>query len=63
MRAGAREEAEFCRRPTTEKRTENKAVADEYQVGIDIGGTFTDVVILNPASGRLFLGKTVDLHG
>jgi len=32
-------------------------VADEYQVGIDIGGTFTDVVILNPASGRLFLGK------
>ena len=41
----------------TEKRTENKAVADEFQVGIDIGGTFTDVVILNPASGRLFLGK------
>jgi len=32
-------------------------VADEYEVGIDIGGTFTDVVILNPASGRLFLGK------
>jgi len=32
-------------------------VADKYQVGIDIGGTFTDVVILNPASGRLFLGK------
>ena len=34
-----------------------KAVAEEYQVGIDIGGTFTDVVILNLASGRLFLGK------
>ena len=32
-------------------------MADEYQVGIDIGGTFTDVVILNPTSGRLFLGK------
>jgi len=32
-------------------------VADEYQVGIDIGGTFTDVVILDPASGRLSLGK------
>ena len=32
-------------------------MADEYQVGIDIGGTFTDVVILNPASGQLFLGK------
>ncbi len=32
-------------------------MADEYEVGIDIGGTFTDVVILNPASGRLFLGK------
>ena len=32
-------------------------MADEYQVGIDIGGTFTDVVILDPASGRLSLGK------
>jgi N-methylhydantoinase A len=32
-------------------------VADEYQVGIDIGGTFTDVVILDPASGQLSLGK------
>jgi len=32
-------------------------VTNEYQVGIDIGGTFTDVVILDPASGRLSLGK------
>jgi N-methylhydantoinase A len=32
-------------------------VTEEYQVGIDIGGTFTDVVILNPASGRMSLGK------
>lgn len=32
-------------------------MAGEYQVGIDIGGTFTDVVILDPASGRLSLGK------
>jgi N-methylhydantoinase A len=32
-------------------------VAEEYQVGIDIGGTFTDVVILGPASGRVSLGK------
>jgi N-methylhydantoinase A len=32
-------------------------VAEQYQVGIDIGGTFTDVVILDPGSGRLFLGK------
>ena len=32
-------------------------MANEYQVGIDIGGTFTDVVILDPASGRLSLGK------
>lgn len=29
----------------------------EFQIGIDIGGTFTDVVILEPASGRLSLGK------
>ena len=32
-------------------------MTNEYQVGIDIGGTFTDVVILDPASGRLSLGK------
>jgi len=29
----------------------------KYQVGIDIGGTFTDVVILDPDSGRLIVGK------
>jgi len=29
----------------------------KYQVGIDIGGTFTDVVILDPKSGRVSLGK------
>lgn len=28
-----------------------------YQVGIDIGGTFTDVVILDPGSGRVVVGK------
>ena len=28
-----------------------------YEVGIDIGGTFTDVVILDPESGRLAVGK------
>ena len=32
-------------------------MTEEYQVGIDIGGTFTDVVILDPASGRVSLGK------
>jgi len=32
-------------------------VREEYQVGIDIGGTFTDVVILDPASGRTSVGK------
>ncbi|KPK89035.1 MAG: methylhydantoinase [Deltaproteobacteria bacterium SM23_61] len=38
---------------------EKIGVATEYQVGIDIGGTFTDVVILEPASGRLSLGKSL----
>jgi N-methylhydantoinase A/oxoprolinase/acetone carboxylase beta subunit len=28
-----------------------------YQIGIDIGGTFTDVVIFNPDTGRLTAGK------
>jgi N-methylhydantoinase A len=31
----------------------------KYEVGIDIGGTFTDVVILDPDSGRLAVGKTL----
>jgi N-methylhydantoinase A len=42
-----------------EKQTEKIGVATEYQVGIDIGGTFTDVVILEPVSGRLSLGKSL----
>lgn len=29
----------------------------KYEVGIDIGGTFTDVIILDPDSGRLAVGK------
>lgn len=33
------------------------AEKNEYQMGIDIGGTFTDIVILEPSSGRLSLGK------
>ncbi len=32
-------------------------MANEYLVGIDIGGTFTDVVILDPDSGWVSLGK------
>jgi N-methylhydantoinase A len=42
---------------TRKNNTEKTPVANEYQVGIDIGGTFTDVVILDPASGRVSLGK------
>lgn len=33
------------------------ALQQEFQIGIDIGGTFTDVVILEPSSGRMSLGK------
>ena len=29
----------------------------KHQIGIDIGGTFTDVVILDPKSDRLKVGK------
>jgi N-methylhydantoinase A len=32
-------------------------VSNRFQVGIDIGGTFTDVVILDSQSGRLMAGK------
>jgi len=32
-------------------------LSSKYEVGIDIGGTFTDVVILDPGSGHLAVGK------
>ncbi len=31
----------------------------KYEAGKDIGGTFTDVVILDPDSGRLAVDKTL----
>ena len=31
---------------------------DRLQLGLDIGGTFTDVVMVDPASGRLWTAKT-----
>jgi N-methylhydantoinase A len=40
-----------------EKKAEGIPVAGKYQVGIDIGGTFTDVVILHPDSGSFSVGK------
>ncbi len=40
-----------------EDKTEKIKVKQEWQIGIDIGGTFTDVVILEPSSGQLSLGK------
>ncbi len=30
-----------------------------YRVGVDIGGTFTDLIVFNDASGRFSLGKTL----
>ncbi len=35
----------------------------KYQEGIDIGGTFTDVVILDPDTGRLAVGKILTSSG
>jgi len=41
--------------------TKEKGVelSGKYEVGIDIGGTFTDVVILDPDSSRLIVGKSL----
>ena len=33
------------------------------KLGIDIGGTFTDLVLLEPDSGKLFFGKTLTVVG
>lgn len=32
------------------------------KLGIDIGGTFTDLVLLEPRSGKLFFGKTLTTY-
>jgi N-methylhydantoinase A len=33
-----------------------------YRLGIDIGGTFTDLVLLEESSGKLFFGKTLTTY-
>ena len=40
-------------------RAESKAVNEPFRVGIDIGGTFTDLVLLDSRSGRLFNEKVL----
>ncbi|MCU0467588.1 MAG: hydantoinase/oxoprolinase family protein [Arcicella sp.] len=34
----------------------------KYQLGIDIGGTFTDLVLLEQNTGKLFFGKTLTTY-
>ena len=34
-----------------------------YQLGIDIGGTFTDVVLLDESNDKLYFGKTLTTYG
>ena len=34
-----------------------------YRVGIDIGGTFTDFVLVDAKAGRIHLGKRLTTHG
>ena len=36
-----------------------KQLSDHYRVGVDIGGTFTDLVLFNDATGHLAVGKTL----
>ena len=34
----------------------------KYQLGIDVGGTFTDLVLLESTTGKLFFGKTLTTY-
>ena len=34
-------------------------MADQFRVGVDIGGTFTDLVMINSTTGRLFNEKVL----
>jgi N-methylhydantoinase A len=34
-------------------------MGDQFRVGVDIGGTFTDLVMINSTTGRLFNEKVL----
>ena len=33
----------------------------EYRIGVDIGGTFTDIVAVNQKNGQQFNGKVLNI--
>ena len=35
---------------------------DRWGLGVDIGGTFTDLALLHPATGRVHVGKVLTNH-
>ena len=35
---------------------------DRWGLGVDIGGTFTDLALLHPATGRIHVGKVLTNH-
>jgi N-methylhydantoinase A len=41
------------------RRCRSLTVAERYSIGVDIGGTFTDLVMLDAASGRLYNEKVL----
>ncbi len=43
-------------------RHNSKAKKMKYQLGIDIGGTFTDLVLLEEKTGKLYFGKTLTTY-
>src|SRR5450756_1468120 len=45
------------------KRQQGESAVTEWAIGIDIGGTFTDVVALDYAAGRLHGLKVLTTHG
>jgi N-methylhydantoinase A len=41
----------------------SQASTQPFRVGVDIGGTFTDLVVVNDSSGTFAIGKALTTHG
>ncbi|WP_271620806.1 hydantoinase/oxoprolinase family protein [Bradyrhizobium sp. CCBAU 51745] len=40
----------------------NQRSGDNVRIGVDVGGTFTDLVLVDPQTGTIFLGKQLTTH-
>ena len=53
-----------CQQPTLDKCTWSRGLEDaRYRLGVDIGGTFTDILVMDEQTGATFVLKTPSTPG